>query len=199
MNFQGIDSKKTFSGTLKGGLFHSKLADTDLFGEPVKLAQQSQSGEKSPLGLNDIFGLSNFAAVMTTTAAAATAPLPLHVRFSEDTKEHNGLCKQTNMFNEYMKDVFRKVVRPGGHTIVSLLAQKLDVASLLTLRRMLDDLITRCTNSELRRAVILPRGGQDSQGAVLMAHLPYLASQVSYLSTVIDKVRVYIHKHPKTI
>jgi hypothetical protein len=193
MNFNGIDSKSTFSDTPKGGLFYSKLAETDLFGEPVKLLRQSSSSENSPLGLNDIFGPSGSASTSTGVKQRFC------VRFSEDTKKNNGLREPNNMFNEYMKDVFKKVVRPGRHTIISLLAQNFDVAGLVTLRTMLDDLITRCTNSELRRALILPRGGQDSQGAVLMDHLPYLASHVNYLNMVIDKVRVYIREHPKTI
>ena len=185
MNFCGIDSTTTLSGTPKGGLFRSKLVVTDLFGEPVKLVQRSPSGEKSPLGLSDIFGPSGSASVATASAGVKQR---LRVRFSEDTKENDGLRYTTGMFNEYIKDVFQKVVRPGGHTIASLLAQKFDVDGLVTLKRMLDDLITRCAKSPIRCAQILPRGGRDNQGAVTMAHLPYLTSHTEYLSTVIDKV-----------
>ena len=116
------------------------------------------------------------------------------VSFAGDVKGHDGLSDVTGSFHEYMKHVFCKIMRPGGETSVSILARKLNVLALATLRKMLVDLITRCQQSPLGRAAILNRGG-GSAGSIVAEHIPYLTQHVEYLDTVIGKVRVVIERN----
>lgn len=115
------------------------------------------------------------------------------VRFSDDTKAHDGLCHASAFFNEYMKDVFRTVIRPNGDTTVSIVARRLDMQALVLLKTMLVDLIQRCECSPIGRAAVLNHGG-SSAGSVLTAHIPYLHTHVEYLETVVGKVRGVIER-----
>lgn len=103
-------------------------------------------------------------------------------------KRNDGLSHKTDMFNEYMRDVFQQVTRTGGETTVSVLARNLNVLGLVTLRQMLVDLVQRCHGSPFGRAAILNKGG-GSAGTITLQHLPYLASHVTHLDNVIVKVR----------
>ncbi len=113
------------------------------------------------------------------------------VRFSEDTKAHDGLSQASAFFNEYMKDVFRTVVRPNNDTTVSIVARRLDIPALQLLKKMLVDLVQRCERSPLGRAAVLNQGGSCA-GSVLVAHIPYLQTHVEYLDTVMGKVQIVI-------
>jgi hypothetical protein len=114
-----------------------------------------------------------------------------HVRFHPSTKKNDGLRHATDMFNEYMRDVFRTVKRPQGQTTVGILARNLNVLALFTLQKMTADLIWRCDRSRRGRATILPQGG-GCAGSITRKHIPYLVSHVEHLETVIVKVRAVI-------
>ena len=111
--------------------------------------------------------------------------------FAPDTKTHDGLCPTNKMFEEYMKDVFRIVVRPNREITVSHLARDLNIQGLQTLRTMLKNLMMRCKRSLQSRAILLPGGG-GSMLVIHTKHLPYLRSHVKYLDIVIKKVQVVI-------
>ena len=113
------------------------------------------------------------------------------VRFHKNTKPHDWLSEAANDFWEYMRDVFRKIIRPNGETTVSIAAKKLDVNKLAMLRAMLLDLMERCEKSPTGCAPILPRGG-GNLGSIEKAHFGYLQSHVEYLDTVIGKVQIVI-------
>lgn len=129
--------------------------------------------------------------------SSASSAQQRSIRFHPDTKENDGLTGNTHMFHEYMRDVLGKVKRPGGQTIVSILAQGLNVPALVTIRGMLIDLIERCNRSELGRAIILNRGG-GSLGAINTKHISYLLKHKNYLDNVINKLRIFIASQDET-
>ena len=110
------------------------------------------------------------------------------VRFHPASKQNDGLRPSTDMFNEYMKDVFKQTKRPNGETTLSVLARNRNVVGLFRLREMLVNLINRCRRSPSGRAVILSQGGGNA-GSITIQHLPYLYTHVKYLETVIRRVR----------
>lgn len=116
------------------------------------------------------------------------------VQFHPSVKCNDGLRHQTDMFNEYMKDVCRTVVRPGGETTVSILARNLNVLGLVTLQKMLVQLVMRCKQSPNGRTPILCQGG-GCAGSITLQHVPYLRSHVEYLEVVIGKVRAVIQRN----
>ena len=135
-------------------------------------------------------------AVTTGGGAAAPRERERRVRFHPTTKENDGLRHTTDMFNEYMRDVFRTAKRPLGQTTVSVLARNLNVLGLVTIQKMLADLIWRCDRSRRGRAVVLSQGG-GAAGSITRRHIPYLVSHVEYLETVIGKVRTVIARKEK--
>ena len=114
------------------------------------------------------------------------------VRFTEDTKTHDGLCPKFATFAEYMRDVYREVVRPNGDTTVSIIAHRLDIPGLMGLRVLLVDLMDRCTSSQTGHASVLPGGAGCNSAIINHAHLPYLQTHAEYLDTVIAKVQALI-------
>ncbi len=120
------------------------------------------------------------------------------MRFHKSVKRNDGLRHTTDMFHEYMRDVFRRVAREGGETTVSILARNLNVQGLVTVRRMLMELIERCEVAPSSRAAVLHHGG-GSVGSITTAHIPYLRSHVEYLETVIDKVREAIARKAELV
>jgi hypothetical protein len=116
------------------------------------------------------------------------------VRFHPETKAHDGLKLSSEVFQEYMKDVFRVNALPAGkQTTVARIARSLNVPGLLALRLMLVDLMERCKSSPNGRAPVLPHGG-GTAGCVLLTHMPYLASHVEYLDVVVSKVHVVVER-----
>eukprot|EP00750_Incisomonas_marina_P000386 INCI1030.1.p1 GENE.INCI1030.1~~INCI1030.1.p1 ORF type:complete len:285 (-),score=48.08 INCI1030.1:123-977(-) len=116
------------------------------------------------------------------------------VQFHPSVKCNDGLRHQTDMFNEYMKDVCRTIVRPGGETTVSILARNLNVLGLVTLQKMLVELVMRCKQAPNGRTPILCQGG-GCAGSITLQHIPYLRSHVEYLEMVIGKVRAVIQRN----
>ena len=102
------------------------------------------------------------------------------------------------MFQEYMLDVFRRSKRPAGQTIVSVLANSLNGRALLTLRKLLADLIWRCERSKNGRAAVLNHGGGHAQ-CVSRQHIPYLVRHVEFLDTVVQKVRVVVARNSAAV
>lgn len=115
------------------------------------------------------------------------------VSFDSAAKKHDGLCNTMDMFNEFIRDVFRTVKRPQDQTTVVILARNLNVLALFTLQKMLADLIWRCDRSRKGRAVILHKGG-GCCGSINRQHIPWLVSHVEYLETVIVSVRTAIRR-----
>lgn len=113
------------------------------------------------------------------------------VSFHESVKKHDGLRGKTDMFNEYMRDVFRTAKRPQGQTTVGILARNLNVLCLVMLQKMLADLIWRCDRSRRGRATVLNKGG-GCASSIKREHIPYLVSHVEHLETVIVEVRAVI-------
>ena len=120
-------------------------------------------------------------------------PKKRKVRFHPEAKTHDGLRNITDMFNEYMRDVFGTVKRPQGQTTVGILAQNLNVIALFTLQKMLTDLIWRCDRSRKGSAVILHKGG-GCCGSITRQNIPYLVRHVKYLENVIGRVRTAIRR-----
>ena len=110
------------------------------------------------------------------------------IRFHPSTKKNDGLRNQTNIFNEYMKDVFGIAKRPKGQTVVTILARNMNVFWLITIKKMIFDLINRCEQSLQGCALILPKGG-GTTGSIKRQHIPYLIKHVKYLENVISKVK----------
>jgi hypothetical protein len=115
------------------------------------------------------------------------------VCFAPTTKLYDGMAKESVLFHEYMRDVFRTVVRSNGETTVSVVARKLDLEALQLLKKMLLDLVQRCERSPLGRAAVLITGGSCA-GSVLTAHIPYLRIHAEYLDTVMGKVTAFIER-----
>jgi hypothetical protein len=113
------------------------------------------------------------------------------VRFHPSTKKNDGMYNKTDMFNEYMRDVLRKVKRLEGQTTVKILAKNLNVMCLFTIQKMLADLIWRCDRSRRGRTVINIHGG-GTAGRITRQHIPYLVSHMEYLEIVIVRVRAVI-------
>lgn len=95
------------------------------------------------------------------------------------------------MFHEYMKDIFRQVVRINGETTISILARNFNVLGIVTIQKMLIDLIKRCRQSPTGQTPVLNHGG-GSVGSINTAHIPYLITHAKYLDQVIAKVRLTI-------
>ena len=158
--------------------------------------------KKEPVAAWRIPGGPYFPVYHVTDASAQPVPEekrsqrgPVKVRFDEDAKRHDGLCPNSAFFCEYMRDVFRTVVRPNGDTTVSIVARQLNLPALQLLRERLADLIKRCECSPVGRAAILNNGGSCA-GSVLAVHVPYLRTHVDYLDTVMGKVQAYIASRP---
>lgn len=112
------------------------------------------------------------------------------VRFASAAKKHDGLRNNTDMFNEYMRDVFRLSKRAKGYTTSCILARNLNLRGLIHVQSKLSDLIRRCIRSRKGRALVLRGGG--STMSVDRQHVQYLMSHVNYLETLIAKVRTVI-------
>lgn len=110
------------------------------------------------------------------------------VRFHSSVKTHDGLRPHTNLFNEYMKDVFQTVTRKNGITTLSILMHNGNIVGILSIRAMLKDLIVRCNNSPKETALLLHRGG-GCAGCITKQHLPYLMNHLNYLDRIIDYAR----------
>ena len=173
----------------------SKLAQTsDLFGNPIDPTLKQESN----VDFNDIFEppkLKYNAKRKATENSTSLEPQCKQIRrkrlqFHPSAKRNDGLSGTTDMFNEYMKDVFRKVKKRKGQKVVTILARNMNVSGLVTIQKMLSDLIRRCLLSPRGRAIILPKGGRT--GRINLQHIPILTEQVKYLEKVIGKVRAVI-------
>jgi hypothetical protein len=70
---------------------------------------------------------------------------------------------------------------------VKTLEKKGDAERLGVLRKMLADLMKRCTESSVRYTTILHRGG-GNLGAIEKAHLPFLSYHLGLLDEAIGRV-----------
>ena len=174
----------------------SKLAQiSDLFGNPIDPTLKQESN----VDFNDIFEppkLKYNAKRKATEFSPSLEPprkqmRKKRLRFHFRTKRNDGLRNNTDMFNEYMKDVFPKSKKKKGQTVVTILALNMNVYGLVTVQQMLSDLIHRCLLSPQGRALNLPKGG-GTGGRINRQHIPYLVKHVEYLENVISRVRTYI-------
>jgi len=146
------------------------------------------TGSESFLFANSLSGTKN---TNFSTTSQQTAIQPRRVRFHASVKRHDGLQHRSDMFHEYMKDIFRQVVRINGETTISILARNFNVLGIVTIQKMLIDLIKRCRQSPTGQTPVLNHGG-GSVGSINTAHIPYLITHAKYLDQVIAKVRLTI-------
>ena len=173
MEFTGFQFNFTHINSSAKEYFKSLFVGMDIFGNPI---EPSAKVSTDVLDLNDVFG----------------TPEPIKsVQFTSETKTHDGLKESSNMFQEYMKDVFQKKKRHRSETIVSLLARGYNIKDIQRLRSMLYDLMIRCRENPKGNTPILPKGG-GSVGCVGAVHLPYLERHLNHLDNVIDKVSAAI-------
>ena len=127
-----------------------------------------------------------FNGIRKTHTSLKTRKSPKTVRFTRDTKEHDGLHWKTLLFNRFMRYLFKLT----SENIALTLVKQRNWLGLQRLLDKLEDLISRCEKSPTGRAPILLRGGRDSAGAINTDHLPYLRKYIPRLKAAIEEVRI---------
>ena len=116
------------------------------------------------------------------------------IRFSPDTKAHDGLCKTSECFANYMNDILRPSKDPRKGSSIKVPFDKLDIRTLTYYRKMLVDLMDRCYTSG--KAPILPQGGHS--GVIKLADIPYLQQCLSHMDNVISIVMAKLEENAIT-
>jgi hypothetical protein len=123
---------------------------------------------------------------------------PRNVQFAADTKPNDGVNIQSNVFNRYIKEIFRTTeLPPGKKTIPVKLACAYSINGLMVLLSLLEDLIERCKQSPNGKTPVLPHGGGDTI-FVDTGCIPHMQANADYLKIVINKVYEYVDQYIKT-
>jgi hypothetical protein len=116
---------------------------------------------------------------------------PKKVNFALGTKPNDGLCLSSEIFQEYINDIFKINRPPEKKTVVQKYANSLNIPAIETLKAMLQDLIDRC--AEDGSAFILPCGGGNLK-RVHAVRIPYMRTHIVYLDEVISTIRGLIEQ-----
>lgn len=111
--------------------------------------------------------------------------------FHRKTKKHDGLKRESSLIQKYIFGILR-----NDHTFVSSLAKKHDVESIVIIRKMLENLISRCEKNQNDYVFVLPHGG-GNLSICQKKHIPYLKRNVVHLTDIIEKVREIIIQKKK--
>jgi hypothetical protein len=119
------------------------------------------------------------------------------ISFHPETKKHDGMRLKNNTFMEYMRDVWRLSGKSPGQTTIAVFTKTSNLSAIVTIQKMLADLIWRCDRDPRGRALVFPRGCGHVQklkkhGSITRQDIPYLVSHIEYLETVIGAVRTII-------
>lgn len=115
--------------------------------------------------------------------------MPTHgktVQFDSSAKQHDGLGAVLAVFDEYVTQMYRKPTRTP--IVLKLMVARKQLFAILTIQRLLQDVLSRYRRSPRKRVPVLPQGG-GGNWIVTSKEAPRIRGHALRLSRAVQDVK----------